>query len=257
MNTDAAAEGTRGDSVPHRSHLTTIPAPTSATPLTIASGTLEAMKWLALVLMTLDHVNTYLFSQRMPLLFALGRSAMPLFVFVLAYKLAQPHIVEHGALWRTARRLALYGALACVPVIALGHVYGGWWPLNIMCTLLVATMVIGLIEQGSPQRSTAAVAIFVLGGAVVEYWWFALSLAIACWRYCQHPNVPRLTALTSCLTSLWLLNQNPWALTALPLILAAPYVNLSVPRCPRLFYIYYPAHLVVLFLMQAKGLTAW
>jgi hypothetical protein len=205
------------------------------------------MKWLALILMTLDHVNKYLLNYRMPALFSLGRIAMPLFVFVLAYNLARPEALAGGVYSRTATRLALYGAVACVPFIALGKVYGGWWPLNIMFTLLVATIVIGLIEQGGRVKTTMAVIVFLVGGGLVEYWWFAIGLAIACWRYCKRPSASRLSVLAICIAALWLINQNPWALLALSLILAAPYIALSIPRSSLLFYTYYPVHLGVLF----------
>jgi len=220
------------------------PAPA---PLVIASGTLEAMKWLALVLMTLDHVNKYLFDHTVPALFALGRIAMPLFVFVLAYNLARTGVSGRGIYRRTATRLALYGALACIPFIALGKVHGGWWPLNIMFTLLVATIVIGLIEHGGRLCTTAAVVVFLVGGGLVEYWWFAVGLAIVCWRYCRRPSLSRAMALAGCIGALWLVNRNPWAFAALPLILMAPHVGLPVKRFPRLFYAYYPVHLAVLF----------
>lgn len=228
-------------------------ARTAPMPLVVASGTLEAMKWLALVLMTLDHVNKYLFNYTKPTLFALGRLAMPLFVFVLAYNLARPGAFSRGVYWRTAIRLMFYGLLACVPFIALGKVYGGWWPLNIMFTLLVAAIVIGLTEQGGRLQTTAAVAVFVVGGGFVEYWWFAVGLAVACWRYCKRPSVSRFGTVAVFVTALWLINRNPWACAALPLFLLAPYIEieLRMPRLPLLFYTYYPAHLGVLFVLSA------
>lgn len=218
--------------------------------LIIATGTLEAMKWLALVLMTLDHVNKYLFGHTVPALFAVGRIAMPLFVFVLAYNLARPGAYDGGAYRRTAIRLALYGVLACIPFIALGKVHGGWWPLNIMFTLLVATIVIGLIERGGRLCTTIALAVFVVGGALVEYWWFAVGLTIASWRYCKWPSGLRLTVLVAGIAALWIVNQNPWAFAVLPLILVSPHVQLTVPRFPRSFYVYYPVHLAMLFVLS-------
>jgi hypothetical protein len=220
-------------------------------PLVIASGTLEAMKWLALVMMTLDHVNKYLFNYAKPSLFALGRVAMPLFVFVLAYNLARPGALTCGAYRRTATRLMFYGVLACVPFIALGKVYGGWWPLNIMFTLLVATTVVGLRERGGRLHTTMAVAVFVIGGGFVEYWWFAVGLAVACWRYCKRPSVSCFGTVAVLVTALWLINRNPWACAALPLILIAPYIELRMPRLPLLFYTYYPTHLGLLFALSS------
>lgn len=218
-------------------------------PLCIADGTLEAMKWLALSLMTLDHVNTYLLDHTYAAFYSLGRIAMPLFVFVLAYNLARPHAAASGAIRRTARRLAFYGALASLPFIALGKVYGGWWPLNILVTLLIATLVIGLLQRGGLGATMAAVAVFIIGGGLVEYFWFAVGLALVCWRYCKRPDLIRLGALIGAIIMLWVVNRNVWALGALPLILAAPRVTLSLRRRSRLFYVYYPTHLGMLLLL--------
>lgn len=238
----------------NRSSLTTAaiktPVRTAPLPLVIANGTLEAVKWLALTLMTLDHVNKYLLNYTMPVLFDLGRIAMPLFVFVLAYNLARPGALMGGVFRRTALRLALYGGLACVPFIALGKVYAGWWPLNIMFTLLLATIVIGLLGQGGGLRRMAAVIVGIVGGGLVEYWWFAIGLAIACWGYCRRPTRVRFGAMVGCIAALWLVNQNPWAFGALPLILAAPHLALSMRRSRLIFYVYYPAHLCVLFVVS-------
>nr|WEG85486.1 trbP [Escherichia coli] len=62
--------------------------------MVIADGTIEALKWLALLAMTGDHVNKYLFNGTLPYLFEAGRLALPLFVFVLAYNLARPGALD-------------------------------------------------------------------------------------------------------------------------------------------------------------------
>jgi hypothetical protein len=232
---------------------TSRPAPTRMpyARLCIADGTLEAIKWLALILMTLDHINTYLLDHMQVALYSLGRIAMPLFVFVLAYNLARPEAAANGAMQRTALRLAFYGALASVPFIALGHVSGGWWPLNILVTLLVATLVIGLLERDGQAAKLAALVVFIVGGALVEYLWFAVGLALVCWRYCQQTTLVRLGGVVGAVAALCLINRNLWALGAVPLMLAAPYITLRIPRRPLLFYVYYPVHLGLLFVLTA------
>ena len=107
--------------------------------LELSSGSLEALKWLALLLMTLDHVNKYLLHASVPELFAAGRLALPQFGFVLGYNLARPGAPASGGYSRTARRLGIFGSIATIPVIALGGLGWGWWPFNFMATLLVAT----------------------------------------------------------------------------------------------------------------------
>ena len=88
--------------------------------LKFSDGAIETLKWVALVLMTLDHINKYLLHDSVPALFAIGRTTMPLFAVVLAFNLARPGALEGGAAERTIKRLALFGAVATVPFIALG-----------------------------------------------------------------------------------------------------------------------------------------
>lgn len=138
-------------------------------PLHMSNGSLELLKWLALVLMTGDHVNKYLFSGTIDWLFAAGRLCLPIFVFVLSYNLARPGVFERGAYPRTMKRMALFGTVASVPYIALGGLGGGWWPLNAMFTLLVITATLHLIECGDIGNLIAAGLLLLVGGSVVEY----------------------------------------------------------------------------------------
>ena len=95
--------------------------------LRVSDGAIEALKWIDLVVMTRDHVNKYLFNATLPGLFEAGRLCLPLFVFVLAYNLARPGTLASGAYLRTLKRLAIFGALASAPFMALGGLLAGWW----------------------------------------------------------------------------------------------------------------------------------
>ena len=218
--------------------------------LAIADGTLEAMKWLALVLMTGDHVNKYLLNGTSPLLFNAGRLALPIFACVLGYNLACRGALERGVYRRTMQRLAVFGLIATPAFIALGSVVAGWWPLNIMFTLLAATATLCLIEQGGPRRIVVAIALFVVAGAVVEFLWPALALCAGIWWYCKRPAIPALVLQLTAVLALCLVNRNLWALAALPLLFAASQVELRVPRLRWAFYAYYPLHLTVLWLIR-------
>jgi hypothetical protein len=222
--------------------------PVSTAPaLVLSSGTLEALKWLALVLMTLDHVNKHLLHAAAPQLFAAGRLALPLFAFVLGYNLARPGALAGGGYFRTARRLGVFGSIASVPFVALGGLGWGWWPFNIMATLLVATLCAWLIDIGGPVRVVAAAAMFVVGGAFVEFWWPGIAVCLLAWAYCRRPRWVMLGLWVGALASLYVINRNLWALAALPLIFAAGQVNMTMSRKSLSFYVYYPAHLAVLW----------
>lgn len=214
--------------------------------LLVSDGTIEALKWLALVSMTLDHANKYLFDGALQGASEIGRLAMPLFGFVLAYNLARPNIRLHGVHIRVMARLAVFGLFATPFYVALGDLAGGWWPLNIMFTLLVATGMVFLAEKGGPVRAMSVTVLFLVGGAFVDYGWFGLAFCLTAWWYCRAPGWLTLAAWLAASTVLCLVSDNLWVLAALPIIFVAPHVALRVPRFQYAFYLYYPVHLAVL-----------
>ncbi|MEO8924350.1 MAG: TraX family protein [Caldimonas sp.] len=222
--------------------------------MSLSGGAIEALKWLGLILMSLDHVNKYLLHSSVPALFDAGRTVMPIFAIVLAYNLARPGTFERGVYQRVMTRLTVAGALATLPFIALGGLGWGWWPLNIMFMLLVATGVMYLSERGTVGR-ILAVGLFVAGGAVVEFWWPALATAVGAWSYFRRPNWPAVLFVLFGLVALYGVNKNLWALAALPLVMLAARFNRPVPRVRWLFYAFYPLHLAVIWLLRSSGLS--
>ncbi len=218
--------------------------------LFVSDGTIEAMKWLALILMTGDHINKYLFNETLPFLFETGRMAMPLFVFVLAYNLARPGIYKSGAYLRIMTRLTIFGLLATPAFIALGGLLDGWWPLNIMFALLIITATLYVIEYRTVGGYATAAVVFLVGSAFVEFWWPAVLFGLAVWWYCKRPGLMPLTLALESLASLWFVNGNLWALAAVPVILLLSRIDLRMPRLRWAFYGYYPIHLAALWLIR-------
>ena len=217
--------------------------------LCVSDGSTELLKWIGLVLMTGDHINRYLFNATLPVLFEIGRLCLPIFVFVLAYNLARPGALARHVHQRAMLRLGVFGLLACVPLAYLGGLYQGWWPLNVLFTLLVIVATVYLVERGGVHRWTAAL-VFLVGGSIVEYWWPAVALGLCCWWYCKTPSAwALLGALLSCFL-LGAVNGNHWALAALPLIGLVTRSGIPVPRMRWVFYAYYPAHLVAIVLLR-------
>lgn len=218
--------------------------------LEVDNGTIEALKWLALVLMIGDHINKYLLNDTVAWLYDSGRLAMPLFVFVLAYNLARPGALERGVYRRTLTRLAIFGALASPAFLALGGLVHGWWPLNIIFTLFVLTATLRLIEVGNLKGNLAAGLMFSLGGSLVEFWWPAVAFGVAIWSYRKQPSMTAvLLALSSC-AALTYINGCQWALASLLIIIAAPFLDLRCPRARWFFYAFYPAHLTLIWLVR-------
>ena len=214
----------------------------------VSDGTIEALKWLALLLMVADHTNKYLLHDASHTLFNAGRIAMPLFVFVLAYNLARPDAYKRGAHGRTMKRLALFGLLATPPFIALGGLLAGWWPLNILFALLSLTAIIYCLEQQTICSTLIACAVFIVGGSSVEFWWPVLAFGIALWRYFKTPHIAPLIIAVVALLLLRIINGNYWAFAALPILIASTAVTIPVPRYQWLFYYFYPLHLTLLWL---------
>jgi hypothetical protein len=245
-----------------------LPAVSRLPRLVIADGTIEAIKWLALALMVFDHANKYLYGLKLPLAYEAGRLVMPLFGFVLAYNLARPHAASAGVYRRTMQRLFVFG-LAAAPMF---YALVGIWPLSILFTLLLSTAIIALIDAPGRWRLMSAIALFVLGGAFVEFWWPAVLIVIAAWQYCRRPRFTWLIvwclacaasgglnaalSFASVSSPVNVSSSHWWGLASVPLIFLAARWSWSVPRIQMAFYFFYPAHLAVLLLLQRSGLTS-
>jgi hypothetical protein len=112
---------------------------------------------------------------------------------------------------------------------------------------MVATSIIWLLEIGGGWRLALALVLFLVGGALVEFWWPGIALCVAAWSYCRNPRALALGLWIAATASLYLINRNLWALAAFPLIFYAPHAHWRVPRIRWAFYGYYPAHLAALW----------
>lgn len=219
--------------------------------LVIGDGTIEMMKWIGIIFMTIDHINTFLFDGKYRIMFDIGRATMPLFGFVLAYNLARSNTLKNGVYWRVIKRLGLFALIATIPYTALNKLQlGGWWPLNILFLLLFITTILYLIDKGDKKSLVLAVVVFMFGGAIAEFFWFGMLFCIGAWFYCKRPNWFALLGGLGALASLFIANNSWYALAVVPIILLAPYIHLKIPRIKNIFYIYYPAHLSLLWLIS-------
>lgn len=214
-------------------------------------GTLEGIKWLALISMTVDHINKYLLNEQYEALFAFGRLALPLFVGALVYNLAKVEAYESGVYRRVMKRTAIAAVVATPLVLMLNtRLPLGWWPLNIMWTILVLTAVLFFNERGTAFGYVLAPVLFVLGGLVVEFWWPALLFGVAMFWYYRRPSYMALALAVLALLPLWFVTQNQWPLLAIPLLFLASKLDVKMPRVRHFFYWYFPAHLLAILLIR-------
>ena len=216
----------------------------------LSDGAVEAIKWLGLILMTADHAQKYGLMSPVPGVYEAGRMAFPLFGIVLAYNLARVQIHNPAVYRRVLTRLLCCGALASIPFMALGGLVFGWWPLNCMGTLAVAVGIMYVIETRRPFWKTRAAVVFLLGGALVEFWWPGVALCVGAWLYMKQPTGGALVLWCAGTAGLTLINGNGWACASFVVLAGmASLVTIEIPRASRFFYCYYPAHLAVLLLV--------
>jgi hypothetical protein len=213
-------------------------------PLWVSDGSLELLKWLALIFMVGDHVNKYLLDSSSLLLFNCGRLAMPLFALVIAYNLARPGVANHG--YSIALRLAAFGLLASIPYILLGVPYLGFLPLNILFTFSLSVLIIRLFEYSNWLGVCGGIILFIVGGAFVEFWWPALLIVMFAYCYFVGGRIIHLYLLILATTSLAIINQNFIALIALPLFFLGSVAAFNFPRQKWFFYWFYPIHLMLI-----------
>jgi len=221
----------------------------------LSDSSIELLKWIGLSLMTLDHINKYICSEQWHYVFNAGRIVMPLFFFVLAYNLAR-HGTGSGTYIRVVKRLFIFGTLASPAFMTLGGLIAGWWPVNVMFALMVMTLTIYMIEKKTLISKMSACFIFLIGGAVVEFWWPAIAFGLAVWGYCREPGLFNIVIALISLAFLRLINGNYWAFAVIPVIALSGALNASLPRSKWFFYVYYPLHLTgilaFLFILRSR-----
>jgi len=232
--------------------------------LNISNDSLELLKWIALVLMTGDHVNKFLLSSSNVVLFSLGRTVLPIFIFVLAYNMARDGMMLKGGYISSIRRMILFGILASPAFMLLdAHVVlvyeekELWWGLNILFTMALLTWCLFSFEKGekAPRWLWVGWLSFWIGGLFIEFWWAGLGLGIAIWRYYKSESYSRIIpVLIFSLLFLLVVNQgNSSFLIAFILIFLVSKSSINFPRMKWFFYFYYPFHLAVIFFIKEFG----
>ncbi len=220
-----------------------------ATPVEFAyaGGAIEALKWVALVSMLIDHSHAILFDAKYPIAEALGRLALPLFAFTLGYNLAR----HDPPKLRAAARKMLIAGVVSQPFFWL--MANNLWRLNVFSTFLATLGLIALAHKPrTTTRDVTIVALFLGAGALVDYFWYGIAITWASYYCCctrTRAGVLAFVASVLALT-LFLALAVGWpafvGLLSLPLLWYAQRWKLAIRRFPWLFYAFYPLQLAVL-----------
>jgi hypothetical protein len=123
-------------------------------------------------------------------------------------------------------------------------------PVRPVFTFLLVVALTYLIDRGGTKRYALAIALFIVGGAVVEYLWMGVLCCLGAWLFCRKASFRRLLLWILGTLSLAVINGNTWALTALPIVLMAGRMPHRLSRQTWLFYGFYPAHLLLLLFIR-------
>lgn len=194
----------------------------------------ELLKWVALVLMTGDHVNKVLLDGNCPVLTDVARVVFPIFAIVLAYNITRAdQAAEHRAIWRLA-----IVAVVAQPFHAVAFGYS--LPLNVLFTLLAGVLILG------ERNAVGAIGIALVAGLFVDYSWPGVAVIVSAGWYFRRPSVKAGILVIVALASLYYINGNFYALLAVPLLALGARVPGTVPRWRWTFYAYYVMHLAFL-----------
>jgi hypothetical protein len=231
------------------------PPASAPPPLGWTDGALEAMKWVALASMFVDHFGRHLMGHPQDgWVFALGRIAFPLFALVLGLNLARAGDRARRAA-RTATRLAVWCAIAVLPSI---WARGDPWVVNVLGTLGLGALVCWALESDAPLALRLAVCVAIAAAAsFVEFGVAGVFLAPAVYLAASRRD-PGLAVLAAVLLGAvaWL-NASFGGMAALAgtlagvgLALAVRRSPLRVPRAQWFFYVTYPLHLALIGAMK-------
>jgi hypothetical protein len=221
-------------------------------------GQLEALKWVALASMFLDHIGRLALGHGMDgWVFAGGRLAFPLFALVLGINLARVGPRRTRAA-RTALRLGIWCAVAIVPSI---WARGEPQVLNVLGTLGLGALLCALMADSSTNqapRLSVVVRLALAGLALtaaphVEFGLAGVVLAPAVYLATTGRLAlgAVLTAASLGMTAQLNADFGGWpalvgTLAAVPLAWGAQRLPLHVPRLRQSFYVIYPLHLALI-----------
>jgi hypothetical protein len=229
-------------------------------PFAFTDGQLEALKWIAVASMFVDHFGRHLLGwPQESIVFGAGRLAFPLFALVLAFNLARP-----GDRAARTRRTAVRLAIACL-VSQPAAVWARGEPalVNVFGTLgLGAALCWVLATKG--HLAWRIPLCLVLTGAAGHAEFDVMGVCLVPALYLWRAEDRREAGVFALVLFLAVTHLNGvfggvqgylGTLLVLPLALAVARLPLRVPRMRWFFYAIYPLHLALIGALLTTGVV--
>lgn len=206
-----------------------------------------SLKLIAIIAMVIDHIG-FLFFPSLIFLRVIGRITFPIMAFFIAEGVSKTADIE-----RYLKRLGIFALISAAPFYLLWKT-----PFNVIFTLLIGAAALNMTKGLSKKKALATVAFMSLLAAPCD--WSAPGVIMI---YIFHTSRG---SLKSAFLKMLLLTAAAFAvffaigsareeLFQLGIFLAFPLLHLyngrRGPKAKYLFYIFYPAHLFILWAVQA------
>ncbi len=203
----------------------------------MTSGQQEALKWLAITTMLIDHVGVILLPEWLWLRWV-GRLAFPLFGLLIAYNIAVRGVPPA----RYLRPLAVFAAVS-QPIYSWAF---GTLQLNIFFTLFLGVALVWSLEASTLHNVLVLAGLAVLG-PFVDYSYPGVLLILVFVMALGNRWFWPLAGVVVVALNIWLGYGAVVPLLLGPLVLAISKVPVTLERSSRwLFYGFYPLHLFLL-----------
>ncbi len=203
------------------------------------------LKWIAIITMLIDHTGAILYGDNSGIFRMIGRIAFPIFCFLLVEGFFHTKDVHRYML-----RLALFALVSEIPY-ELAFYRRIFIPVqNVFFTLLIGMTLMYVLEKNKNIALQAAYVLLAMWGAYMlrtDYGYRGILLIVIFYYFYKH----RAAAVT--LAAGWnflygLGAVQNWGVLASPFL--ALYNGERGPKMRYFFYVFYPAHLLILYVID-------
>ena len=214
------------------------------------------IKMIACVTMVLDHVKYAIPETNNFITEYFGRIAFPLFAFLIGEGYSHTKNLP-----KYYKRLIIFACISQIPYMLFRTLVGEWRMLNVLFTLLLGLCTITIYDKFGDKYaySIPLIGVIIALGKLlrVDYGWFGVSSVFVLYL-CRQKNLVRILAWI-CLCLIYYYNRLfvffsmehllSFFGTILPVILLTYYNGKLGYKTKYLYYIFYPAHMLILYFL--------